>query len=197
MPDVSVKRSESATAAGKQQESQQTRRDSEVARRGESYLPSPWSISPSEFFSLSPFTVMRRLSEEMDRAFSGIWSRPGSMDVASSTWAPAVDVTERDGKLVVSADLPGLHKDEVKVEVTDENLIIHGERKREEEERREGFHRTERRYGSFYRVIPLPQGANADQARAQFKDGVLEVSIPVPQEQRRSRQIQIEEGKKS
>jgi len=143
--------------------------------------------STRDFFA-NPFSMMRRLSEEMDRAFStslGLGKEMGG-------WWPAVEVREERGNLVVSADLPGLNKADVKVECTDEGLVIRGERKREHEESHAGWHRSERSYGLFHRVIPLPDGANVDKAQAQFKDGVLEVKIPLPEAaQRQGREIPI------
>jgi HSP20 family protein len=134
---------------------------------------------------------MRRLTEEMDRMFTGNWS--GLRESEVGEWLPAVEITERDGKILVRADLPGINKDDVKVELTDGILTIEGERKQEHEEESQGFRRSERRYGRFFRSIPLPEGANLDQARAQFNNGVLEVSVPVPESQRR-RSIPIEAG---
>lgn len=166
-----------------------------LARRG-SWTPSLFSLSPRDFFSASPFELMRRFSEEMDRQFEnfglsrGGWGAGGQ----SSFWAPSVEVFERGNNLVVRADLPGLNKDDVKVEMTDEGLVIQGERKREHEEKGEGFYRSERSYGQFYRVIPLPEGANTEQATAQFDNGVLEVAVPVPEAQRRRRSIPIGTG---
>ena len=66
------------------------------------------------------------------------------------------------------------------VEVTDDTVTIHGERKREHEEEREGLYRSERSYGTFWRVIPLPEGAISEQAKANFRDGVLEITLPAP-----------------
>ena len=106
-------------------------------------------------------------------------------------WSPAVEVRERDGKLEVVADLPGIKESDVKVEVTDEGLVIQGERKSEHEENRGGLYRSERSYGQFYRLIPLPETANIDQARAEFRNGEMRVTIPVPEQQRRGRQIPI------
>jgi HSP20 family protein len=87
-----------------------------------------------------------------------------------------------------------LNKEDVKVEVTNEGLVIQGERKREREEDRGGVHRSERSYGAFYRLIPLPEGANIEQAKAKFNNGVLQVEVPVPKSQEKSRQIPIEAG---
>lgn len=154
-----------------------------LTRSSEGYRPmlSPWSA-----LSMSPFSLMRRMSEDMDRMFSGsVESGDGS------SWLPAVEVTERGNTLVVRADLPGINQNDVKVEVTPEGLTIQGERKREHEERGAWGYRSERSYGSFYRTIPLPEGASVDNAKAEFKDGVLEVTVPVPEQQNRRRQIPI------
>jgi len=120
---------------------------------------------------------MRRFAEQMDRAFNGGWGSDFGRESAGM-WMPAVDVSERDGKLIVHADLPGLKKEDVKVEVTDDTLIIQGERREEHQENDGGYHRSERTYGKFYRSIPLPQGAETDKAKAEFNNGVLELSVP-------------------
>ena len=156
-------------------------------------FPSLWRRPEDEFLT-NPFAMMRRFSEDMDRMFSSAWDDRefGGRELAS--WAPAVDVREHDGNLVVSAELPGLNKEDVKVEVTGDSLVIQGERKREHEEERGGVHRSERSYGSFYRSIPLPEGANLEQAKAQFNNGVLEVKVPIPKSLQKTRQIPIEAG---
>jgi HSP20 family protein len=161
-------------------------------RRNEPSLLSEYSPlwrSPGEFFSGSPFRAMRRMLEDMDRLFE---SRGPAEQGQMQTWWPAIEVSEHEGKLVVHADLPGLKKDDIKVELTDDGLVLRGERKREHEEEKEGWHRSERSYGSFYRLIPIPEGAKIEQAKAQFNDGVLEITIPIPEEQRRRREIPIE-----
>jgi len=153
-------------------------------------FPGFWS-SPTSMFTMNPFSLMRRFSEEMDRAFSSGWSRPMSMWDERVGWSPTMEVIERDGNLIVHADLPGINQNDVKVEVTDDGLVIQGERKSEyEKETGSGYH-SERSYGKFYRSIPLPADAKVEQARAEFKNGVLEVSIPVPDGQRRRRQIPV------
>ncbi|HEX2271022.1 MAG TPA: Hsp20/alpha crystallin family protein [Pyrinomonadaceae bacterium] len=152
----------------------------------------------------SPFAFMRRFSEEMDRLFEdfGFGSltpgfgrdlMSGFSDVNRSVWSPQVEIFEREGQLVVRADLPGMTKDDVNVEVTDDAIAISGERKSEHEEKGEGFYRSERSYGSFYRSIPLPEGINADDANATFKDGVLEITMQAPQRQMRGRRLEIKE----
>lgn len=182
------------TASTAMQTSAQSGRSGGLERRG-SFFPSLFSLSPRDFFNTSPFELMRRFTEEMDRAFEG-WGLAHNWGFSSegTVWSPVVEVFERDNNLVVRAELPGLNKDDVKVEMTDNGLVIQGERKREHEEKGEGFYRSERSYGHFYRLIPLPEGANADQARAQFENGILEVSVPIPESQRRRRAIPIETG---
>jgi HSP20 family protein len=97
-----------------------------------------------------------------------------------TTWSPGIDVFEKDGRLVTKIDLPGVKKDDVKVEVADGQLAISGERKNEMEEKKENYYRCEREYGSFYRAVPLPAGVKFEDVKAMFADGVLEVSVPLP-----------------
>lgn len=153
--------------------------------------------SPSSWSGGSPFSQIRRLNEEMDRWFGGGFGNFQSVNFSGpeGAWAPSVEVFQRADELVVRAELPGLDKNDVDVEVSDDALTIRGERKQEHEEEREGFYRSERIYGSFYRVIPLPEGAIADSAKASFKNGVLEVNVQVPPaEVRRGRKLEIGEG---
>jgi HSP20 family protein len=171
----------------------------------------PRTLARREPLEGSRFRLLDRFADEMDRVFSDFglgrgWSTPRlgssafrfpwrSAGSEVHAWAPDVDVYERNNELVIHADLPGLSKDDVKVDVTEDGIIIQGERKREHEEEREGVYRAERSHGSFYRLIPLPEGAMSDQAKATFKDGVLEITMPVPPEQvRRGRRLEITEG---
>jgi HSP20 family protein len=101
---------------------------------------------------------------------------------------------QRDNELVIRADLPGLKREEITVDVTEDSITISGERKQEYKEEREGAYRSERRYGRFSRVIPLPEGTITDQAKATFDNGVLEIKMPAPPEQvRRGRRLEIAE----
>lgn len=112
-----------------------------------------------------------------------------------SLWSPQVEVFERGNNLVVRADLPGLSRENVDVELDDDALIIRGERRSDVEDEEEGFYRSERSYGSFYRAIPLPEGINAAGCNATFKDGVLEVTLPKPAQQpSRTRRIDVRGG---
>src|SRR4051794_17206464 len=147
-------------------------------------------ITPMDFFRMNPFSLMRRMTEEMDRVFGGGGLTPES--AGDVLWSPAIEVTEREGNYVVRAELPGLKPEDVKVECTDDALVIEGERKIEREE--DGGRRSERMYGRFSRVIPLPEGAKVTDAQARFQDGVLEVTIPVAKRDEKRRQIPIESG---
>jgi HSP20 family protein len=151
-------------------------------------------------FGISPFSVVKRFGEEMDRLFGDFgldrnWIPPALTVEAGRTWAPEIEIFERDGELVVRADLPGLKKEDVKVELTDEGLTIEGERRSEHEENGEGYYRSERNYGNFYRRLPLPEGADPDDATAKFHDGVLEVTMPARKPVARvARKLTIQEG---
>ena len=144
-----------------------------------------------KFLTFSPFALMRDFTDEMDRVFSGI-SVP---KLEGELFMPAIDVKAADGILVVTADLPGLKKEEIKIEVTEKSLVIEGERKAEKKEEKPGFEKIERSYGKFYREIPLPEGAKIDMAKADLTNGVLTVSLPVP-EIKKGRPVPIEEGGK-
>jgi HSP20 family protein len=153
---------------------------------------------PFDLFEAGPFAMMRRLQDDFDRLFGGFGAGHGWAPIAERQrmdWTPAIEAFQRGNEFVVRADVPGLSREDLTVEVGDDALTIRGERKYDHEEEREGIYRSERSYGSFYRVIPLPEGAMADEAKANFKDGVLEVVIPAPsQEVRRGRRIDIAEG---
>jgi HSP20 family protein len=136
----------------------------------------------------------------MDRMFDnfGFGSRlntPLWRETGADAWAPEIDVFQKNNDLTIRADLPGMKKDEVSVDITDDAITIQGERKRQSEEERDGFYRSERSYGSFCRVIPLPEGAMTEQAKATFRDGVLEVTMPAPPAPK-GRRLEIDEGTK-
>jgi HSP20 family protein len=147
----------------------------------------------------TPFTLMRRFGEEMDRVFGEIgfgrgWMNPvlGAADLAQGLWTPQVEVFERDKEFVIRADLPGLTRDDINVEATDEGITIEGERKQESEEKDGGYYRSERSYGKFVRTFPLPAGVMAEDADASFHDGVLEITLPKSKrEPRKPRRVQI------
>ena len=179
-------------------------------RAGDGPGPSPCPATRASP-AASPFAFMRRFVAEMDHLFEdfGLGHGLGAPRIVSrgrellrreaglipADWSPQVDVLERDGLFVVRADLPGLSKDDVEVEIKGDLLTIQGERKQKKEEGRDGSYYTECSYGRFYRAIPLPEGADADEASASFLGGVLEVTMPAPpREESRSRRLEIREG---
>jgi HSP20 family protein len=145
---------------------------------------------PEMSYEYGPFSLMRRFSEEMDQFFHNALGRHQGGGLGA--WSPAVDVREHDGQLEVAAELPGLKREDVRVECTDEGLILEGEKREEHEETHSGIHRSERSYGHFYRMVPLPAGAEPEKAKAEFKDGLLMVRIPISENRARRRSIPIE-----
>ena len=153
------------------------------------YDPFGLSLLPGEFFRISPGSIFRRMSDEMDRMWGEFGLQRGE---GRGAWTPAIEVMHREGSLVVRAELPGLKPDDVKLEITDDAIVVEGERKEEHEETQGGRRMSERRYGHFYRSVPLPEGANAEQAKARFDNGVLEITVPVQDTGSKRRQIPIE-----
>lgn len=160
----------------------------------------------------SPFSLMQRMADDMDRLFEqfgfprmGLSMSPllsGGTDVGTgqgatggmqrASWAPQVEIVRRGDEIVVRADVPGLKKDDLHVDVEDDVLVLSGERRSEHEDRGDGYYRTERSYGRFERAIPLPEGVDAEKCEATYRDGVLEVKFPAPRvEQQRGRRIEI------
>ena len=183
MAETKVQNAPSGNPATQQQGSRQQQGQRGLARR-EEYFPA------RDLFSLSPFSMLRRLSEEMDRAFASSFGLAPRF-AEPGMWSPPIEIRERNNQLEIADELPGLGKDDVRVEFTDEGIVIEGEKKRESETEVGGVHRSERTYGHFYRVIPLPEGANAEQAKAEFKDGLLNVRIPLQEQTAKKRQIPI------
>jgi HSP20 family protein len=157
--------------------------------------------------TMNPFQMMRRFTQNMERMFEDFGGfnfpnfletefAPFRMEFETVQWMPQIEVLQKNGQFTVRADLPGLTKDEVKIEVTDDLLMLSGERKEEKEEKREGFYRSERSYGSFYRQIPLPEGAKTENASATFVNGVLEITIATPHLTTLTRKLEITEPTK-
>jgi HSP20 family protein len=133
-------------------------------------------------------------STDFSRLFNSFFDTPTTAaNSAARRWIPAVDLTETEGEYVLKADLPGLTEKDVHVEVENNVLTVSGERKSEHEEKREGFRRVERSYGSFARRLTLPDGVDADAIKATVTNGVLEVQIPKP-EAVKPRKVEITVG---
>lgn len=150
-----------------------------------------------------PFSLLRQMTSELDRAFDAwpssrlpVFARLATSE--ANAWAPKIELFERENRLVTRVDLPGMKKEDVSVEVTDGHLTLSGERKRKAEEKKDNIYRSECEYGSFYRSVPLPEGAKLEDVKATFADGVLEVSVPLPaRPEANVRKVQIEEPTKT
>lgn len=130
-----------------------------------------------------PLALLRRATLDMERFFDGLPMEPladESRAMKDLRWTPSVDVVAKGDLLTVRVDLPGLTKDEVKVDVADGVVTIQGERKKEIQEDKDGQYRIERAYGRFFRAVPLPDGVKPEEVKAAFTNGVLEVTVPLP-----------------
>ncbi|HEY9227818.1 MAG TPA: Hsp20/alpha crystallin family protein [Gemmatimonadaceae bacterium] len=212
----------SRTASGRPTQNQTADRERRIETGRESARDASRGTSPQDArdrvpaiyqyasgLTSSPFTIVRRMAEDMDRILQDFGfsqsaaPTPGSpsrelardawrQQASRFGWSPQLETFRRGDRLFVRADLPGLKKDDVKVEVEGDVLAISGERRDEREESRDDYFRSERSYGRFYRAVPLPENVSADQIEASFKDGVLEVSFPLPKESASGRrQVQI------
>jgi HSP20 family protein len=198
MAETRTNRSETSPQSG-QTLARSEREQGSVERRG----PSAGRFS-------TPFEFMNRMSEEMDRSFdrlfrdfgmprrSWLTRSPFRSAASEELWAPRVEAFQKGDRFIVRADLPGLKKDDVQVDVTENAITIHGERREERQEEREGYFHSEREYGQFYRTIPLPEGVITDSAQASFKNGVLEISMQAPPaEATRGRRLEIKDAGES
>ena len=143
-----------------------------------------------------PVRESSSLQNDMNRLFNTFFATPTAGNGAVRRWIPAMDVVETDDHFVLKADLPGLTEEDVNIDVDDNVLTVSGERKAQHEDKREGYVRVERSYGSFRRSLTLPEGVDADAVTASFARGVLEISIPKP-EQRKPRRVAIQVGSDS
>lgn len=169
------------TQSPERHESQTSARTPRVMRRALFGQPSPF---------------MRRMQDNFDRFLGGRhdWaSFFGEGDQLD--WTPAIETVQRGNEFIVRAELAGLSRDDLNVEVGDDTVTITGERTYDRDEEHEGVYRSERAYGAFRRVVALPEGALAESAKATFKDGVLEIRVQAPShEARKGRRIEIGEG---
>lgn len=156
----------------------------ELTRRGRM-----GSVDPFEDW-MTPFWPFRDLASR----WLGRSAFEGGRDIRA--WSPQVETLQKGDQFVVRVDLPGLKREDVTVDVGDDRLIIQGERRYEHEEEREGLYRSERSYGSFFRSVPIPEGALPDTAAATFRDGVLEITMTAPpREVSRGRRLEIGEAR--
>ncbi|MCL4690997.1 MAG: Hsp20/alpha crystallin family protein [Candidatus Hydrogenedentes bacterium] len=136
---------------------------------------------------MSPWSALRDLEGQFTRLF-GELNR--DYDVFERGWAPAVDLKETEQEYTLEADLPGMKKEDIELSVVDNMISINGERKHEAEEKENGYHRIERRYGTFQRSFEIPGGFDAEKVNARFEDGVLHVTLP-KREEAKPRHIEV------
>ena len=201
-------RSQNASPTGERQRSIQT---SNEQAKGSGMARRPQSTPGSYGTTGSPFSLMRRMAEDMDRLFEDFGfglpgfavapalSNPSLQRRGSNAnalqrggWLPQIETFRRGDKLVLRADLPGMRKEDVNVEIEDGILTISGERSSEDVDDRDGYYHSERSYGQFQRSLALPEGITSENCDATFKDGVLEVTLPVPKQAEKSaKKVQI------
>jgi len=129
-----------------------------------------------------PNTDFLRLQHSMNRLFNSVLGDRSYEEDPHCDWAPAVDISETDDQILIKADLPGMNKDEIKVVVHENALILKGERHSEKKEEKTNYYRMERTCGSFYRSFTLPSMVNSTKIKANYVNGVLEVSLPKVEE---------------
>ncbi len=139
-------------------------------------------------------TPIRNLRREVDRLFSDVFSSVGDgEEMLSDVWAPRMDMSEKDDVYIIRMDVPGVPREGIKVDVTDHELTVSGERKETKRDEDENFLRVERTFGSFYRSVRLPKMADAQKVEATFKDGELIVRVPKVEEVK-PRKIDVKVG---
>jgi len=148
-----------------------------------------------DLFDLPSHRLFRRMQDNLDRFFGGGHDWPDFFGESGRVdWTPAIETFQRGNEFVVRAELPGMSRKDISVEIGDEALTLSGERTYDHDEEHEGTYRSERAYGAFRRVVPLPEGALPESAKATFKDGVLEVRLQAPSPAvRQGRRLEIQE----
>lgn len=140
-------------------------------------------------------SLQDRMNRLFDESFRGVSRGAGEEDWAlGGSWAPAVDIFEHEGNIVLKAELPGVDSKDVDVRVENNVLTLRGERKFDSEVKKESYHRVERAYGAFSRSFTLPTVVDTDHIKAEFKDGVLRLTLP-KREEAKPKQITINVAK--
>lgn len=140
--------------------------------------------------SADPFRELFDLQRGINQLFEDSVGKTSREGVALSAWTPAVDIYEDENSFLIKLELPEVNKEDVKVNLQDNSLSVSGERRIENEEKRDGYHRVERSYGEFYRSFTLPPNVNTEAINAQFKDGVLRLALP-KKEEAKPKQISV------
>ncbi len=144
-----------------------------------------------------PRNTIQDIQEELNRLMEETFGEFGQFEQRLSTqitsWRPAIELFEKDGNLLLRAELPGLEKDDINIEISNNNLILSGEAKEKEEEKGQNYYKSELRYGKFLRSINLPLDINKDKIKANFKNGILTIDMPKTEEEKQKKlKIKIE-----
>lgn len=140
-----------------------------------------------DFLTVKPRYLIRDMQDEMSKMIENVFEDFGiaenKKNKTGNYWMPAIELLEKNNEYEVKAELPGMSKEDVEVEISNNNIIIRGETKQEKEEKTENIYRSEFRYGKFLRTIPLPSEIKSDEAKASFKEGILKINAPKAQEE--------------
>jgi HSP20 family protein len=154
---------------------------------GEKTIGTGTTLERREF---RPLNLFEDLRQEMESFFANAWY-PRRLPKATTAWLPTMDVFEKNGKLMVHADLPGLTKKDISITFEENDLVLRGERKDVRKVEEDNVYRAECAFGTFYRRLPLPVGLDVEKIEASFKDGVLEIEIPLPKGKVYAKEIPI------
>jgi HSP20 family molecular chaperone IbpA/uncharacterized protein YndB with AHSA1/START domain len=165
-------------ASGKQEQQEQD--DPSSGRQG-----GPQSWFPNILQGLDePMAVVRKMAGEMDQLFERFVGRPmtnrAGQGGMAGKWMPSIEILQHENHLHVCAELPGVKKEDVHIEILHDKLTIEGQRHEHHYQSAQGYKRSERSYGRFYRMIPLPQGVDPESVKATMQEGVLEIRVPLP-----------------
>jgi HSP20 family protein len=132
-----------------------------------------------------PYDLFTQAQNEFEQFWGGRWPSFQPLRRFSelpSSWSPRVDVYQQNGNLVVKVELPGMKKEDINIAIEDGDLVVSGERKSEKKVEEKHYYRMERSYGSFYRRLPLPEGITQNKIEATYAEGVLQVTVPKPED---------------
>ncbi len=137
---------------------------------------------PFELEPWRPFRELTTFREEMDKLWNRFFGEWPSKEPSRGEWAPSLDVSETKDNIVVKAEVPGMDAKDIDISLTNDVLTVKGEKKQEKEEKEENYHRIERSYGAFSRSIRLPREVQSDKIKANYKNGVLKITLPKSEE---------------
>lgn len=139
----------------------------------------------------NPFRDLRAMQEQMNHLLDMAWSRDTGEELREGVWHPPVDIFETEDAVIIKAELPGIEQKDIEVKIEDGTLVLRGERKHDEEIKKENYHRVERYYGQFQRSFSLPNAINQEKVKATCDKGVLTIILP-RREEKKPKQINVE-----